>query len=102
MNQTDASVVYEWVRRIPKGRVATYGTIARLARVKTPRIVGWYLHRNPDPMTIPCHRVVNGKGELAMHFAFGGAQGQRKLLEAETVSIRHNRVDLAQFGWNPA
>ncbi len=66
--------IYAVVRRIPRGRVATYGQVAEAAGDrKMARAVGNALHRNPDPETIPCHRVVNAKGELAWGFAFGGA-----------------------------
>ena len=66
--------IYEAVKKIPKGCVATYGQIAELAGNKgMARAVGNALHRNPDPDSIPCYRVVNSKGELSGAFAFGGA-----------------------------
>ena len=75
--------IYEAVKKIPKGKVATYGQIAELAGDKRmARAVGNALHKNPDPDNIPCFRVVNAKGELAGEFAFGGAGEQAKLLEA--------------------
>ncbi len=62
--------IYEAVKKIPKGRVATYGQIAELAGdKKMARAVGNALHKNPDPGSIPCYRVVNAKGELAGEFA---------------------------------
>ena len=76
--------IYEAVKRIPKGCVATYGQVAEMAGdKKMARAVGNALHKNPDPGNIPCHRVVNAKGELAGAFAFGGALSQAKLLENE-------------------
>ena len=65
--------IYEAVKKIPKGKVATYGQVALLAgNGKMSRAVGNALHHNPDPENIPCYRVVNAKGELAGEFAFGG------------------------------
>ena len=65
--------IYEAVKKIPKGHVATYGQVAQMAgNPKMARAVGNALHKNPDPEHIPCFRVVNGKGELAGEFAFGG------------------------------
>lgn len=78
----------------------TYGQIALAAGVKNPRHVGRYLHQNPDPDNIPCHRVVNSKGELAGAFAFGGAETQRKLLESEGVEFVNSRINLQLFRWN--
>jgi len=75
----------------------TYGQIALAGGIKNPRHVGRYLHQNPDPDNIPCHRVVNAKGELAGAFAFGGAETQRKLLEAEGVNLDSGRVDLSKY-----
>ena len=92
--------IYEAVKKIPKGKVATYGQVAELAGdKKMARAVGNALHRNPDPENIPCFRVVNAKGELAGEFAFGGAGAQAKLLMAEGVEVTDGRVDLEKYGW---
>lgn len=94
--------IYEAVKSIPKGYVATYGQIAEIAGDrKMARAVGNALHNNPDPDHIPCHRVVNGKGELSGAFAFGGADEQVARLLAEGVEVKGDRVDLKKFGWNP-
>ena len=91
--------IYEAVKRIPKGKVATYGQVAELAGNKRmARAVGNALHKNPDPAHIPCHRVVNSKGELAAAFVFGGAGVQAGRLEAEGVHTENGRVDLKQYG----
>lgn len=91
--------IYEAVKKIPKGHVATYGQVAALAGDKNmARAVGNALHRNPDPEHIPCFRVVNAKGELAGGFAFGGAEVQARLLRADGVEVEKNRVDLTRFG----
>ena len=74
--------IYEAVKKIPKGRVATYGQIAAMiGSPKASRVVGYALHVNPEPGVIPCHRVVNRFGELAPAFAFGGREVQRAMLE---------------------
>ena len=92
--------IYEAVKQIPSGRVATYAQIAGLAGDrKMARAVGNALHNNPDPDSIPCFRVVNSKGELAGEFAFGGAGAQARLLENEGVEVRDGRVDLSKFQW---
>nr|WP_314610606.1 methylated-DNA--[protein]-cysteine S-methyltransferase [uncultured Lachnoanaerobaculum sp.] len=91
--------IYEAVKKIPKGRVATYGKVAEMAgKKKMSRAVGNALHKNPDPDNIPCFRVVNSKGELAPEFAFGGMGEQRKLLEAEGIEVKDNKVDLSKYG----
>lgn len=91
--------IYEAVKRIPQGKVATYGQVAELAGdKKMARAVGNALHRNPDPENIPCFRVVNAKGELAGEFAFGGDGAQAKLLEADGVKAVNGRVDLEKYG----
>ena len=78
--------IYEVVRRIPKGKVATYGQIAAMAgNPHWSQVVGYALHVNPDPSTIPCHRVVNRFGEVSPAFAFGGENMQIELLEARAL-----------------
>lgn len=91
--------IYEAVKKIPKGQVATYGQVARLAgNPGMARVVGNALHRNPDPDTVPCYRVVNAKGELSGEFAFGGPGAQAKLLEADGIEVTNGRVDLKRYG----
>lgn len=83
--------VYEAVKHIPAGRVASYGRIA--AAIGAPRCarqVGWALHVNPDPENIPCHRVVNREGRPSEAFAFGGVNRQVRLLEAEGIVFDEN------------
>ena len=100
VSDSPAKRIYEAVKKIPYGRVATYSQIAELAGDrKMARAVGNALHKNPDPDGIPCFRVVNAKGELAGEFAFGGSGAQAKLLRAEGVEIIDGRVDLSRFQW---
>ena len=85
--------VYEFVKSIPRGKVATYGQIAlHLGNKNFARAVGNILHNNPDPKHIPCHRVVNAQGKLAQSYAFGGIEAQRRLLESEGVVFKSNQV----------
>lgn len=93
--------VYKAVSEIPRGKVATYGQIARMcASPRASRIVGGALHKNPLPGVIPCHRVVNRFGGLAPDFAFGGKDAQKTLLNAEGVFVDENyTVELEKYLW---
>lgn len=91
--------IYEAVKKIPYGRVATYGQVAEMAGDrKMARAVGNALHKNPDPDGIPCFRVVNSKGMLAEAFVFGGINMQEELLKNEGVEVIDGKVDLKKFG----
>lgn len=91
--------IYEAVKKIPKGKVATYGQVAQMAgNPRMARAVGNALHKNPDPSTIPCHRVVNSKGELAGEFVFGGPGVQASRLAAEGVMSEDGKIDLKKYG----
>ena len=92
--------IYEVVKAIPKGKVATYGQVALLAgNPRWARVVGYALHVNPEPGVIPCHRVVNRMGKTSVAFAFGGEDMQRKLLEEEGVIFESDgTVDLKKYG----
>ena len=92
--------IYEAVKRIPYGKVATYAQVAEEAGDrKMARAVGNALHKNPDPVNIPCYRVVNAKGELSGEFAFGGPGRQAELLMAEGIRVSDGKVDLGIYGW---
>jgi len=91
--------IYEAVKKIPRGKVATYAQVAAMAgNPKMCRAVGNALHKNPDPDGTPCYRVVNAKGELAGAFAFGGADVQANLLRADGIEVIDNKVDLIKYG----
>lgn len=99
VSDSAARRIYEAVKRIPRGCVATYGQIAELAgNKKMARAVGNALHHSPDPENIPCYRVVNGKGELSGAFAFDGVNTQQRLLEADGIEVISGRVDLQKYG----
>lgn len=89
--------VYDLVSKIPKGKVMTYGQIAKILYIKSPRLVGRILHQNNNPKTIPCHRVVFSDGKLSKSYAFGGEMEQRKRLLHEGVLFNGNKVRLTIF-----
>ena len=93
--------IYEQVKKIPEGKVATYGQIAMLAgNPRWSQVVGYALHVNPQPGVIPCHRVVRKDGRLASGFAFGGENVQRDLLLSEGVEFIDNvTVDMKKSLW---
>jgi len=89
------------VRRIPPGRVATYGQIAKLAGLQGhARQVGYALHALPEDSTLPWHRVINSKGEISPRSSPGCAQMQRSLLESEGVVFdRTDSIPLSRYQW---
>ncbi|MCR5101421.1 MAG: methylated-DNA--[protein]-cysteine S-methyltransferase [Butyrivibrio sp.] len=90
--------IYEAVKRIPKGRVATYAQVAEMAgNKKMCRAVGNALHKNPDPDHIPCFRVVNSQGKLPGNFAFGEGV-QERLLTEDGIEVKNGKVDLTKYG----
>lgn len=91
--------VWALVRKIPKGSVTTYGWVGRQLGV-SPRVVGFALHRNEDP-EIPCHRVFNRDGRVAVNYAFGGGEKQKEKLLLEGVEfIDDIHVNLRNCLWN--
>lgn len=98
--------VFAVVRRIPTGKVATYGQIARLiGSPRSARYVGYSLHANPNPgaeaNNVPCHRVVFKDGSLCRGYAFGGPEVQREILEKEgVVFVDDEYVDLKACAWD--
>ncbi len=95
--------VYAVVRRIPRGRVATYGDVAALAGLPgRAREVGWALHALDDESRVPWQRVVNARGEVSLRGEPAAARVQRALLEREGVRFGANgRIDLAKRRWPP-
>jgi methylated-DNA-protein-cysteine methyltransferase-like protein len=95
--------IYEIVRQIPYGQVATYGQVAELAGlIGKPRVVGYALYRVTAEMAIPWHRVVNAKGEISTSaFRDGTDDLQRVLLEAEGVIFVQEKIDFTQYLWRP-
>ena len=93
--------IYEVVKQIPCGRVASYGQVAALAgNRRWSRVVGYALHVNPDEKGIPCYRVVTKDGFPSKAFAFGGENRQIQLLEAEGVRFVDGHVDMERYQWD--
>lgn len=95
--------IYSMVRRIPKGRVATYGQIARLVGIpRQPRQIGYALAALRDHHPVPWHRVVNSKGQISQRAEPGFEELQRILLEREGVVFDvKGRISLSRFRWRP-
>ncbi|MDD5800262.1 MAG: MGMT family protein [Coriobacteriales bacterium] len=93
---------YDIVRQIPRGRVATYGQVARMmGEPRKARFVGFAMHSSPGMAGgVPCHRVVFADGSLAPGFAFGGPGQQRRILQEEGVGfLPSGKVDMRRFQW---
>ena len=97
------SKIYAVVRRIPHGRVATYGQVAVLAGLRGhARQVGYALHALADGSPLPWQRVVNARGEVSPRAESGWERMQAALLEDEGVEFDHRgRINLARFQWRP-
>jgi len=93
--------IYSTVRRIPPGRVATYGQIATLAGLPgRARQVGYALAALPNGSSVPWHRVINAQGRLSLERTMpGGGVVQRQRLEQEGIVFDGRRVSLQRFGW---
>ena len=92
--------VYDYLTKIPKGKVVTYGQIASyLGNRGLSRVVGTILHKNPDGDKYPCYKVLNSRGELAEEFVFGGKNFQKKRLEKDGIKVVNNKVDLSTYQW---
>lgn len=94
--------IYAVVRRIPRGRVTTYGTVARIAGLPgQPRLVGYALSALPDGTAVPWHRVINAQGRLSLERSgLSAGLTQRMRLEREGIRVdAAGRVSLSKFGW---
>jgi methylated-DNA-protein-cysteine methyltransferase-like protein len=96
------NAIYQVVRQIPRGKVATYGQVADLAQLYgKARLVGYALYRVDLDSDVPWHRVINAKGEISYsHFRHGGDELQRSLLEAEGIKFSNEgKINLKQYLW---
>ena len=96
-------LIYDVVKQIPKGKVASDGQVAALSgNPRWSRVVGYALHVNPDPSGIPCYRVVTKDGRISDAFAFGGGNEQIALLKADGIEfVDDTHVDMKRFQWCP-
>jgi len=95
--------VYALVAAVPRGRVVTYGQVARLLGApRSARLVGWAMHGNPHGPRVPCHRVVQQGGSLSPNYCPEDPGRQRRLLEREGVHFTlDGRVDMPRHQWWP-
>lgn len=100
------NIIYQIVRQIPKGKVATYGQVADLANLYgKARLVGYALYRMDMRLSnIPWHRVINAKGEISQSPArYGGDYLQRSLLELEGIKFSsEGKINLREYLWRPS
>jgi predicted RNA-binding protein with PUA-like domain/alkylated DNA nucleotide flippase Atl1 len=95
--------IYAVVRRVPRGKVLSYGRVAELAGLGNhARQVGYALHALPESTDVPWHRVVNAQGKIALRRGSEGGSLQRALLESEAVPFTQGRIDMRRYGWKPA
>jgi methylated-DNA-protein-cysteine methyltransferase-like protein len=93
-------LIWEVVRHIPKGNVATYGEVAREAGYPgQARLVGYALHTLPSRSCIPWHRVINAQGKISLPRASGAYREQKQRLLGEGVKFDGARIDLKRYGW---
>ena len=103
MKPTFRQKVYEIAKRIPSGKVATYGQLAKLAgSPNAGRAVGMFMKQNPDLSAIPCHRVVARNGDLTGYSAGNGIATKKEKLQKEGVSFIKERVNLSVSCWKPS
>lgn len=101
MKNIDKQQVYDFLTKIPAGKVVTYGMIAGyLGNKHFARTVGNILHENPDGDKYPCYKVVKSNGELSQNYAFGGAEKQRERLIKDGIAVDNGKVDLKLYKWN--
>lgn len=84
--------VYKALLKIPKGRVTTYGEIARYLQTKAVRAVGSAVAKNPNAPDVPCHRVVPSTGKIGNYSGEGGVETKRALLLDEDIAIENDKI----------
>lgn len=101
MSESSYGKIYEAVHQIPRGNVATYGQVARLAGLpRHARQVGYALNALPEDTDVPWHRVINAKGEISLRGYGDGAEHQEMCLAEEGVVPDHRgRYDLTKYQW---
>lgn len=94
-------ITYKVLRSVPRGKVVTYGQLARLAgKPKAARAIGAFMRTNPDAPRTPCHRVVASDGSLHGYSGHGGIAGKKQMLLDEGVQFVGEKVDLTRSQWS--
>jgi methylated-DNA-protein-cysteine methyltransferase related protein len=94
------AAIFRTVRRIPKGKVATYGEVAELSGLfGQARLVGYALHSLPEGSDVPWHRVINAAGKISLSDRDGKYEEQKALLKKEGIVFLRETIDRSQFGW---
>ncbi len=100
MNTPFSQIVYEKLREVPKGKVITYGQLAKLSgKPKAARAIGMLMAKNPDAPQTPCHRVVASDGSLHGYSGGNGLHTKKKMLIEEGIVFKGDKVDLKAFQW---
>jgi methylated-DNA-protein-cysteine methyltransferase-like protein len=98
--ESSYDLIWQTVKRIPRGKVSTYGDISRIAGLgENARLVGYALHNIPHGADIPWHRVINAQGKISLPHIGGAYSLQKKLLNAEKIVLVNGKIDLKKFGW---
>lgn len=101
-SQSSYDIIWKTVKRIPKGKVSTYGQIARIAGLgENARLVGYAMHNIPRGSSVPWHRVINFKGMISLPQKDGMYQLQKKLLQKEKIIFKGEKIDLKKYEWIP-
>jgi methylated-DNA-protein-cysteine methyltransferase-like protein len=103
LNKSDRNkyhLIYQTVKQIPKGKVATYGEIAKLCGlIGQARQVGYALHSTPPHLKVPWQRVINAQGKISFPKTSDNYRKQKKLLQQDGIVFKNNRIDLEKYGW---
>lgn len=101
-NVQKSQQIWDTVRRVPYGKVSSYGFIADLAGLPgRARMVGSVMQQAPDEMQLPWYRIIKSNGQLAFAPGSASAERQKGLLQEEGVVVLNNRVDMKRFSWQP-
>ena len=94
--------IYETIRDIPQGSVASYGQVAEIAGIpRGARQVGWALKNLPRDQGVPWHRVITASGKIAFEAGSAQFEKQKKLLLREGVAVIADRIDMRRYRWEP-
>jgi len=87
---------YKLLKKVPRGKVTTYGAIAKALKTKAYRAVGNAMNKNPFPLKVPCHRVIKSNGEIG-DFSLG-IENKIRILKREGIKIKNRKVDISKYG----